>query len=525
MLLNEQGRASFGSQNDEFLKGQSFLKGSTAIEDMTTILTSTKNVQNTLRALDFTISYHETKNFLTKEKFDYPAFRVNLDSAALQVTSIPVYIQIDTVADSYSVKAEGKNVSLYNYREQLMTDEFIADWSVEVNDKKMGEAFTSEYLSFNIEFPEDRIYDGETEYHFIIHSIEDQARYFKSKLGIEPLSDESNIVVLSTAGGVVSKEKKFLDKLMDTYIATEKQKRKEKGLKTIGYIDELIGEAKDSLAADESEVLNAVSAGGSFDPEGTSAFAQADISRLKDQQAQENAKLRYLKSIQAALNSSDDFVSIAAPRSSGIDDPGLNSQVQELTRLNSEIASRDGGALLNNPQVISMKRKLRSLRGSLKQTASGLVRNTEFVIQDLKKRIGENQYKLNVLPSSYGDLTLAQREADLSEELYTYLKEKRADAGIAIASDQIDKVVVDNAALVGNKAISPNKKMVLGGALLLGMILPLGFILVKDLLDDTIADVDELKRVSNVPVLASIPSGKRKRITPDEPQFAIPQRE
>ena len=518
MLLNEQGRASFGSQNDEFLKGQSFLKGSTAIEDMTTVLTSVKNVTNTLRALDFDISYHETKNFLTKEKYDYKPFFVTFDSvAATQIVEVPIYVKVDTSNGTYEVRSKGKNVQLYNVQENNFLDKFIPKWNLNSGPKKIGEAFTSPNLSIHIDFPSDRQYDPETEYFFIIHSQENQASYFRNKLSVEPLSDESNIVTLSLVGELPSKQKKFLDKLMETYIESERQKRQEKGHKTIGFIDELIGVAQDSLSEDEAKlqkVFEEESTGGSVD------ILQADASRLEDQLRVERSKLSYLKSLVGQLNSGNEGGIITPPSAFGLDVPVLNSTVLELTKLNADIKSKPT-AVINDPQLISMRRRRKSLRASLKGTAAGLVRQTEGVIRELQKGLNNTNWRLTNIPRADGRRSAKIREAELSEKLYTYLQEKKAEAGIALVSDQVDKVVVDAAARVGNKPIAPNKRMVLGGALLLGIVLPLGFILIKDLLDDTIVDMDELKRISNVPVLATIPTSKRKRITPDEPKSVL----
>lgn len=519
MLLNEQGRAAFGSQNDEFLKGQSYLKGSSAIEDMTAVLTSYKNVANTLRALDFTVSYHEKKNYLSKEKYDFRPFYVTFDStAATQVVEIPIVVSIDTIAGTYELSAKGKNVQLFNVKKQeLIPDEFVPEYEINSGTKKMGEPFTSEHLSVNIEFPEDRKYDGDTEYSFIIHSLENQATYFRSKLGVEPLSDESNIITLVSTGEIVTKEKKFLDKLMETYIENEKQKRQEKGHKTIGFIDELIGVASDSLKRDEEQLEQVLTAEATA---GDMGILQADASRLEDDLRRERSKLNYLNSLVSQLRSGNEGSNVSPPSAFGLDVPVLNNTVDELIRLNADIKSRPSSTL-NDPKLMAMRRRRSSLRQSLAGTADGLVQQTEGQIEQLRSGLGRINYKLTSIPRSDGRKAVKVRAAELSENLYTYLQEKRAEAGIAIASDQIDKVVVDNAARVGNSAIAPNKKIILGGALLLGLLIPLGVILVRDLLDDTIADMDELKRVSPVPVLASIPSSKRKRITPDEPKSQL----
>ena len=68
-----------------------------------------------------------------------------------------------------------------------------------------------------------------------------------------------------------------------------------------------------------------------------------------------------------------------------------------------------------------------------------------------------------------------ERKFKLSDNLYNYLMEKRAEAGIAIASDQVDKSVVDRwACQLEAQAGSTGQELVLGGAFALGLLLPIG---------------------------------------------------
>ncbi|MBK7297930.1 MAG: hypothetical protein IPI91_15455 [Flavobacteriales bacterium] len=109
----------------------------------------------------------------------------------------------------------------------------------------------------------------------------------------------------------------------------------------------------------------------------------------------------------------------------------------------------------------------------------------------------------------------------MTGDLYNYLMEKKYEASIAVASDQVDKYVIDLARNASGKPIKPAKKMVFGTALMLGLLLPLGFLLIRDFFNDSIENLDQLKRVSSIPVLAMIPSSKRKRIMPDEPKSLL----
>jgi len=82
-------------------------------------------------------------------------------------------------------------------------------------------------------------------------------------------------------------------------------------------------------------------------------------------------------------------------------------------------------------------------------------------------------------------------------------------------------VIIDEANVVGGGSVGPQKKLVLGGALFIGLLVPVLIILVRDFFNDSIADLDELKRVSSLPVLGLIPSSKRKRVLPNEPKSML----
>jgi capsular exopolysaccharide synthesis family protein len=123
---------------------------------------------------------------------------------------------------------------------------------------------------------------------------------------------------------------------------------------------------------------------------------------------------------------------------------------------------------------------------------------------------------LNQLPSSSRQVSIATRKYDLNASINTYLMEKRYEAEIAVNSDQVDKYVVDPARVRDGGAATPSKRTSLGLALAVGLLLPLLFILVRDFFDDRISDLDELKRLSPIPVLSTIPKSKIKRISVED---------
>lgn len=520
ILMSEKGRDKIG-KTEEFLKGSSLLGGNSDIEDQVAVLTSYSNVTKTLKRLEFGISYFETKNYLTSEKFEYPPFYIKLDTVAVQVYGIPVHVEVDKGAGTYRVKAEAKYAPLYNVQKQTELEDFIIDYSVD-QVAKIGEPFVAEGLSFNIEFPEDRQYGQDVTHHFTINSLDALVAEYRAKTMAAPVSDESSIVHVSTVGQVVAKEKLYINKLLETYIESEWYRRQQKGIKTINFIEDQIGIVSDSLRRVETSMEGFRGAsGGMMSATTTSDALFQERSRLERERSMLLSRRQYCNSIMEKIRSQSDLRNVPAPSSSGIDDPVLNNLVLEITRLSAELAALNITTVKSNPTVIAMERKLKNLSASLAQTAESLVDQVDISLAEVDRNLSKMNYQFSQLPENERKLGNIARKFKLSESLYNYLMEKQAEAGIAIASDQVDKYVVDEALNVAGKAVKPARKMVAIIALLIGLAIPIIIILIRDFFNDTVTDIDQLKRLSTIPVLTTIPGTKRKRILPDEPKSLL----
>lgn len=519
MLMGEEKRNSFGGGED-FLKGMSLLRSSGELEDKIAVLTSVNNITKTLKRLDFGISYYERTNFLTTERYEYPPFFITLDSVALQVTGVPIHVSVDTVNKTYRVTAEAENVQFYNVKEQIVPDGFTLDYRIDQT-VPIGKPFLGENLAFTIDFPADRTYRPRSDYFFVINSLSSLAREWRGRTMVGPLSDESNIVLVTTAHEVVKKQQNFINKLMETYMEGELNKMQQKGRNTISFIEKQLGQVSDTLMQQQAEQERARRLSTVFNVGQTSDVLLNDRSRLEDQRSEWTRKRTYCQTILTKLRANEDFRNVPAPSSSGIDDPVLNSQVLELTRLAADLAVENLSTVRSNPKIAAMERRIRNLQGSLIATAEGLVQQADIAIDDINRRLGGLNYQFSQLASSEVALTSIESKLKPSENVYNYLMEKNYEARIAIASDQIDKSVVDEARMNGTGPVAPDRKMIFGGALVLGLLLPMGFILLRDFFNDRIAGLDELKRLSPIPVMSTIPSSKRKRVMPDEPKSLL----
>ncbi|MCC6938774.1 MAG: polysaccharide biosynthesis tyrosine autokinase [Flavobacteriales bacterium] len=518
ILMGEGGKPGFG-QKEDFLKGMSLVRGSSQLEDDIAIMTSRSNIMKTLRRLDFGVAYYETHDFMTEERYDYPPFRVRLDSVAVQVAGVKIHVKVDRVAKTYSVSAEGQNVQLFNVQKQELMGDFLPEYKVEET-LAIGQPFSAQNLSFRIEFPEDRVYEAGSDYYFKIVSLDQQFMNYISRLNVEPPESDGHIVSLSLTGTSTNKESVFINKLMETFIEGELYKQQQKGIKTIDFIDTQIDTVAGTLKEAENEIAQQRLTSGMPGSVGNVSDALfQERSRLEDQISIVRRKRSYCSGVVDKLRSSDDS---NFPPPSGFEDPVLNNLILDITRLSADLSAlrlQSGGK--SNPTAVAMERRRRNLLSTLEQTAQNILTEADITLTDLSGRLGRINYSLGRMPEDSKQLGIKERKFKLSETLYNYLMEKRAEAGIAIASDEVDKVIIDEANVVGGGSVGPQKKLVLGGALFIGLLVPVLIILVRDFFNDSIADLDELKRVSSLPVLGLIPSSKRKRVLPNEPKSML----
>ena len=205
----------------------------------------------------------------------------------------------------------------------------------------------------------------------------------------------------------------------------------------------------------------------------------------------------------------------------GLDAPSLNNLIDKYNQDVSKLRSDELTVVTPTPPIIALRRTVQTGREQIIQSAQSLVVQTEGELRTKQSRIAAMRGQLYALPVQEGRRQNAARTYQLTEGIHNYLLEKSYEAQIAVNSDQVDKTVVDAARAESPAPIAPDKKVVLGGAFAIGLIIPLLFILLLDFLNDKITDLDELKRLTAIPILATIPNSKRKRITPDEPKSLL----
>jgi capsular exopolysaccharide synthesis family protein len=504
ILLNTQMKNGMGGE--KFLKGMELLTSHTELEDEIGILKSFNLVGSTLQKLDFGITYFEKKNFKTYERYrdDYP-FKIELDSSSSQILDVPIYIK--KTPTGFHVHASAKNVVTYNF----YTNQFKGVEPVVTIDQPAspGKPFSNKNISFKVILDDRYHFDNAKEYFFVIHDLASLTEMYREKLDIKPISRESNIVEISVRGRVPMMDILFLNKLLDVYLANELNKKNQLGIKTIQFIDDQLGGVSNELKQAEGSLESFRSRNNILNITATADNLTKTLDRLETDKSALELKLKYYKYMGSALDKAD-LKNIQTPSTFGLEDPLLNDLLLELEKLNQERIGLNYSIKDTNPVVKVLDLKIANHKKALMDNVTNFIQASTNALADLNRKIDEIQRTVNGLPRSERELVNIQRKFDFNDHVYNYLLEKRAEAGIAIASNTIEKTIVDKAQQVGGGPVSPNKKMIMILAIAGGLGMALVLIILKDLIHDRIVTTEDIEKSTRISTIGTIVHGSKR---------------
>ncbi|MBC6607477.1 polysaccharide biosynthesis tyrosine autokinase [Hymenobacter sp. BT188] len=510
-------RATPGSrQAQEVLTPNESRNDLTSVEDEISVLTSASLVQQTLKKLDFAVSYFDVTNSIVnklgdlkvQEHYQDAGYTVKLDTIAPQVTGVSLFLELRPDG-FYHIQGEADKAYLTDMRTGKVL-ETIDDFAInEV--VRPGQLLRTPHLTLTIT-PTDSIRSlpKVAKRYFVINHPDALVNEYQAKLIVEPTERFARVLRLTSKGSVASKETRFLNTLMETYVLNDLIDKNRKGSKTFEFIESQITKVADSLRRSEAALASFRASRGMVDVGVQSSSGIGKISELESQKAQLLATRRTYESVLSALrtNSSEEAVSTWA--SAGVNDPVLDNQLSDLAQLTSQRAGLAVSANDDNPVLQALDSRIQSRRQSLQRSLTGLIRSSDATLADITSRLASIKTAINQMPENERQMARLRTQSTLNDQNYNFLMQKRTEAALMLATNVSDKKIVDRAQLSDSTPESPKGKQLYMFAVLAGLMLPAGFLLLRDRTAQTVQSADELKRVTNAPFLGLIADAGRK---------------
>ena len=177
--------------------------------------------------------------------------------------------------------------------------------------------------------------------------------------------------------------------------------------------------------------------------------------------------------------------------------------IDQLAELESRKASLGITASEANPVLKNMNEQIGYLKSRLREAMKGVEERNSARIAKLQKELRNLESNLSELPEQEMDLLNIERQFKLNENLFVFLMEKKAEAGIAIASNRASSTIIDYARTERNP-IFPNKPRVYIVALILGLFIPIAVMFIRNFLNNKIQSISMLEGLTKIPVLGAV---------------------
>lgn len=132
------------------------------------------------------------------------------------------------------------------------------------------------------------------------------------------------------------------------------------------------------------------------------------------------------------------------------------------------------------------------------------IETKKAMLETLGKVVGEYEKQLGNVPIKELELARLERDKRVSEELYLMLRNKYEEARIAEAG-QLGSIKIVDRAVLSSSPILPRTKRNLILGFFLALIISAGIVLLKEYIDDSVRNIDELERQLKIKIIGSIP--------------------
>jgi capsular exopolysaccharide synthesis family protein len=360
---------------------------------------------------------------------------------------------------------------------------------------------TNEYGSFLLSYNPGASSD-DLVYRVNFSNIFNTVLKYQSKLKVS-YEEGSSVLTLSMTDVVPQRCEDIINKVIDRYNLAAIEDKNATGRNTLEFIDDRLLIITDELQSVEKGVQKVKEREGiTVNPESDLGYLYGEIGQYGQRLTDLEVKRKVVASLDEYLNQDKnkyELIPLDLVESPILAELSvqLNGVILERKRL-LQIVTQD------YPGVRELEAQVENFRLSIQRNIKKIQDDVNDAITKIKSRVRNFEAQLRKTPEKERQLLEVKRQQFVKENLYLFLLEKREETAISLAATTDNARIIDYPALAQLAAVSPKRSRILALGLMLGLALAIGLILLREFLKDTIQSQEEIKSITQVPILGAI---------------------
>jgi capsular exopolysaccharide synthesis family protein len=383
--------------------------------------------------------------------------------------------------------------------------DFVNDTQFRLNDKKelytLGQEFKTNEGAFSLIKASYPVQD-EIEYKIVWTPTNNLASSYANALRINPVNIDAAVLDINITVDNPDMGRDILNQLMVEYDAATIEDKNQTAAKTLNFIDGRIKIIQDELDSVETAIKDFRTSKEFYDESIQLQNYSSRSNEIDTKIFEQESNLMVLQLIDDYIRNPK-YLFEKVPSSLTINDPTLMAKVKYF---NDRVEARQLQLLSNPPQspaVKSIESTIEDARADILESLKTLNKSFEKVKAELQNKNKEFQSQISAVPTKQKEYMDIARQQKIKEELYYFLRQKREETAITLASTISNSRVVESA-MGGGSPISPKRNNVFALALLLGVLIPTAVIYLMELLNDKVTTRADIAKITEAPIMGEI---------------------
>ncbi len=342
-------------------------------------------------------------------------------------------------------------------------------------------------------------YSSDGSLYFQFRDKESLVADFSSRLNFQYVVEGSSVLEISLVSENPNRDVDFINKLADTFLANNLERKNDAANKTITFIDAQLENISKSLGVSQDELTNFRKKNQIVDASSHSSELLGKASTVDSEMS--NLKLRetYMKYITNYLKTNLKDGSIVAPSSLGLNEPMLMPLIQQFNDLNlkrSELSDK-------NFFYAKYTRDIENIKAAINEVTKSMRSAFDIEKNDFNNRYSKVQSELAQLPAKELEMISIERKFKMDDSYFTFFQQKRAEAEILKSSNTPDNNILDKARVLSLTNGGTKSKSTLT-FLIIGLLIPAVIVVLKELLNNTIRSNKDIEHGSGLQLIGFV---------------------